>query len=114
MGTACLLVGSAFLMLGVANPPQASTLGIVAGLVVRVAFLLLGVAVLLLGVAALLDRRSLVGVPSCFSESRPCWAVLQHYWTDGPWSGSRCCWARSRPCYSGSRSCWTYGHLVLR
>ena len=63
MGTACLLVGSAFLLLGVANPPHASTLGMVAGLVVRVAFLLLGVAVLLLGVAFLLDRWSLVGVP---------------------------------------------------
>jgi hypothetical protein len=63
MGTACLLAGSAFLMLGVANPPQAWTLAMVAGLVVRVAFLLLGVAVLLLGVAFLLDRWSLVGVP---------------------------------------------------
>ena len=40
IGTACLLVGSAFLMLGVANPPHAWTLAMVAGLVVRVAFLL--------------------------------------------------------------------------
>ena len=63
MGTACLLVGPAFLLLGVANPLHASTLEMVAGLVVRVAFLLLGVAVLLLGVAFLLDRWSLVGVP---------------------------------------------------
>jgi hypothetical protein len=63
MGTACLLVGSAFLLLGIANPPHAWTLGMVAGLVVRVAFLLLGVAALLLGVAALLDRWTLVGVP---------------------------------------------------
>ena len=63
MGTACLLVGSAFLLLGVANPLPASTLGMVAGLLVRVAFGLLGVAALLLGVAALLDRWTLVGVP---------------------------------------------------
>src|SRR5215218_8032194 len=71
MGTACLLVGSAFLMLGVANPPQASTLGIAAGLVVRVAFLLLGVAVLLLGVAALLDRWSLLGSLPAFRSRGP-------------------------------------------
>jgi hypothetical protein len=63
MGTACLLVGSAFLLLGVANRPDPSTLGMVAGLMVRVAFLLLGVAALLLGVAFLLDRWPLVGVP---------------------------------------------------
>jgi hypothetical protein len=63
MGTACLLVGSAFLLLGIANPPHAWTLGMVAGLVVRVAFLLLGVAALLLGVAALLVGWTLVGVP---------------------------------------------------
>jgi hypothetical protein len=63
VGTACLLVSSAFLMLGVANPPHAWTLGTVDGLVVRVAYLLLGIAVLLLGVAFLLDRWSLVGVP---------------------------------------------------
>jgi hypothetical protein len=31
MGTACLLVGSAFLLLGIANPPDAWTLGMVAG-----------------------------------------------------------------------------------
>jgi hypothetical protein len=63
MGTACLLVGSAFLLLGVANPPDAWTLGMAAGLVVRAAFLLLGVAFLLLGVGFLLDRWQLVGVP---------------------------------------------------
>ena len=62
-GTACLLVASAFMLLGVANPPDASTLGMVPGLLVRVAFLLLGIATLLLGVAFLLDRWSLVGVP---------------------------------------------------
>jgi len=56
LGTACLLVGSAFVLLGVANPPDAWTLSMVAGLVDRVAFLLLGVA-------ALLDRWQLVGVP---------------------------------------------------
>ena len=63
MGTACLLVASAFLLLGVANSPDASTLGMVGGLLVRVAFLLLGLAALLLGVAFLLDKWSLVGVP---------------------------------------------------
>jgi hypothetical protein len=63
LGTACWLVGSVFLLLGVAHPPDAWKLGTVDGLVVRVAFLLLGVAVLLLGVAFLLDRWSLVGVP---------------------------------------------------
>jgi hypothetical protein len=63
IGTVCLLVGSAFLMLGVANPPHVWTLGMVDGLVVRVAYLLLGIAVLLLGVAFLLDRWTLAGVP---------------------------------------------------
>jgi len=62
-GTACLLVGSAFLLLGVANSPNAWTLGMVGGLVVKVAFVLLGVAMLLLGVALLLDRWQLVGIP---------------------------------------------------
>jgi hypothetical protein len=62
VGTACLLVGSAFVLLGVANPPDAWTLGMAAGLVVRAAFLLLGVAALLLGVAVLLDRWTLVRV----------------------------------------------------
>jgi hypothetical protein len=55
LGTACLLVGSAFLLFGIANPPDAWTLDMVAGLVVRVAFLLFGVAALLLGVECLLD-----------------------------------------------------------
>jgi hypothetical protein len=63
MGTACLLVGPAFLMIAAANPPRAWTLSIVDGLVIRVACLLLGIAVLLLGVAFLLDRWSLVGIP---------------------------------------------------
>jgi hypothetical protein len=63
VGTACLLVGPAFLLLGVANPPGAWTLDMIAGSVVWVALLLLGVAALLLGVAALLDRWTLVGVP---------------------------------------------------
>jgi hypothetical protein len=61
LGTACLLVGSAFLLLGVADPLDAWKLGMVEGLV-RVAFLPLGVAALLLGVAVLLDRWTLVGV----------------------------------------------------
>jgi hypothetical protein len=63
MGTACLLLGPAFVLLGVANPPDAWTLDMIAGLVVRVAFLLLGVAALLLGVEFLLDLWPLVGVP---------------------------------------------------
>jgi hypothetical protein len=63
VGTVCLLVGSAFSLLGVANLLDASTLGTVAGLLVRVAFLLLGAGALLLGVAILLDRWSLVGIP---------------------------------------------------
>lgn len=63
MGAACLLVGSAFLLLGMAHPPDVWTLSMVAGLLVKVAFLLLGVAALLLGIAFLLDRWPLVGVP---------------------------------------------------
>jgi hypothetical protein len=63
MGTSCLLVGSASLLLGIANPPNAWTPSMVAGLVVRVAFLLLGVAALLLGIEFLLDRWQLVGIP---------------------------------------------------
>ncbi|HET9303226.1 MAG TPA: hypothetical protein VFO20_10650 [Propionibacteriaceae bacterium] len=62
-GTTSVLVSSACLLLGVANPPEAWTLAIVADLLVRVAFVLLAVAALLLGVAALLDRSTLVGVP---------------------------------------------------
>jgi hypothetical protein len=49
LGTAGLLVGSAFFLLGIAHPPDAWTLGMAAGLLVRVAFLLLGVGALLLG-----------------------------------------------------------------
>ena len=41
VGAAFLLVGSAFLLLGISNPPDAWTLGMVAGLLVRLAFLLL-------------------------------------------------------------------------
>jgi hypothetical protein len=63
VGTACLLVGPALLLLAIANPPDDWTLDMIAGLVVRVAFLLLGVAALLLGVELLLDRWPLVGVP---------------------------------------------------
>ena len=63
VGTSCLLVGPAFLLFAIANPPNAWTPSMVAGLVVRVAFLLLGVAALLLGVEFLLDRWQLVGVP---------------------------------------------------
>ena len=63
VGTACLLVGPALLLLAIANPPDAWTLDMMAGLVVRVALLLLGVAALLLGVEFLLDRWPLVGGP---------------------------------------------------
>ena len=63
LGTAGLLVGSAFLLLGIAHPPDAWTLGMAAGFVVRVAFLLLGVAALLLGGVFLLDSWALAGVP---------------------------------------------------
>jgi hypothetical protein len=63
LGTVCLLVGSAFLLLGVASPTHASTLGTVPGLLVRVAFGLLGVAALLLGASGLLDGLIPVGVP---------------------------------------------------
>ena len=63
IGTACLLVGSASLVLGVTNPPDALTPGMVEGLVVGVALLLLGVALLLLGVAFLLDRWPLIAIP---------------------------------------------------
>ncbi len=62
VGTACLLVGSAFLLLGVANPLDAWTLGTVQGLVM-VAFLALGVGALLLGITVLLDGWTLLGVP---------------------------------------------------
>jgi hypothetical protein len=62
VGTACLLVGSAFWVLGVANPLGASA-GTVAGLLVRVAFLLLGAGAVLLGVAVLLERWTQFGIP---------------------------------------------------
>jgi hypothetical protein len=61
LGTACWLVGLAFLLLGVANPLDAWKLGMVEGLL-RVAFLALGVGALLLGITVLLDRWTLVGV----------------------------------------------------
>ena len=62
-GTACLLLGLAFVLLGVANPLEARTPGVVAGLLVRVAFLLLGIGALLLGTTALLDSWTLVRIP---------------------------------------------------
>jgi hypothetical protein len=62
-GTVCLLVGSAFLLLGIANPPDEWTLGMVAGLLIRVAVLLLGIAALMFGVALLLDRWPLIAIP---------------------------------------------------
>jgi hypothetical protein len=61
LGTSCWLVGSAFLLLGVANPLDAWKLGMVEGLL-RVAFLALGVGALLLGITVLLDRWTLVGI----------------------------------------------------
>jgi hypothetical protein len=63
IGTACLLVGPAFVLLGARDPVDAWTLGMVAGLVIRIASALFGIAALLLGVAFLLDRWALVGVP---------------------------------------------------
>jgi hypothetical protein len=62
LGTGCLFVGSAFLLLGIANPLDVQTLGMVEGLV-RVAFLLAGVGALLLTVTVLLDRSTMAGVP---------------------------------------------------
>jgi hypothetical protein len=105
LGTVCLLVGSAFLLLGVASPTHASTLGMVPGLLVRVAFGLLGVAALLLGVAGLLDGLIPVGSRSCSSVSRPCWAVLRPCWTAGHRSGFCSCCSASRRCWAVSRSC---------
>ena len=110
LGTACWLVGSVFLLLWVAHPPDAWKLGTVDGLVVRVAFLLLGVAVLLLGVAFLLDRWSLVGVPFLlFGVAAPLSGVaaLLDGWT---LVGVALLLARSRHCCLGSRSCLTDGH----
>jgi hypothetical protein len=63
VGAACLLVGAAFWLLGVGSPVGASTIGIIAGLLVRVTLLLLGAAALLLGVVVLLDTWTLVRVP---------------------------------------------------
>jgi hypothetical protein len=61
LGTACWLVGSVFLLLGVAHPLDAWKLGTVESLL-RVAFLALGVGALLLGIAVLLDKWKLVGI----------------------------------------------------
>ncbi len=61
LGTACWLVGSAFMLLGVANSPDAWKLSMVEGLL-WVAFLALGVGSLLLGITVLLDRWTLVGI----------------------------------------------------
>jgi hypothetical protein len=60
-GTVCLLVGSAFLLLGIVHPPDTWPLGMVEGLV-SVAFLLLGAGALLFGITVLLDRWTPVGV----------------------------------------------------
>jgi hypothetical protein len=62
MGTVCLLAGSTCLLLGIMDPLDAWALGMVEGLLVRVAFLLLGAGALLLGIVVLLDT-SMVGVP---------------------------------------------------
>src|SRR5829696_771838 len=56
VGAPFLLVGSAFLLLGISNALYSSTLGMIAGWLV-------GVAALLLGVAVLVDKWTLVGVP---------------------------------------------------
>jgi len=135
MGTACLLVGSAFLLLGTANPPDAWTVGMVAGLLARVAFLLLGVASLLLGVGFLLDRWTLVGVPFLLfgvalllggvAPLLAGWTLVGVALLLGPvttlllgvgflldrwtWLGSRSCWGRSRPRSAVSRPCWPDG-----
>jgi hypothetical protein len=61
LGTACWLVGSVFLLLGVAHPLDAWKLGTVESLL-RVAFLALGVGALLLGITVLFDRWKLVGI----------------------------------------------------
>jgi hypothetical protein len=63
VGATFLLVGSAFLLLGISNPLDTSTLGMIASWLVRIAFLLVGGAALLLGVAVLVDKWTLVGVP---------------------------------------------------
>ena len=63
LGTAGLLVGSAFLLLGIAHPPDAWTLVMAPSFVVRGAFLLFGVAALLLGGVFLLDSWAFAGVP---------------------------------------------------
>jgi hypothetical protein len=84
IGTVCLLVGSAFLLLGVVNQLDASTLGMAAGLLVRVAFLLIGAGALLLGVAVLLDTWTLVGISlPMFGVAAMCGGVaaFMHGWT---------------------------------
>ena len=63
-----MLLGSAFLLLGIASPLEARTPGMVAAFldgwtVVGVALLVGPVTALLLGVAFLLDRWTLLGVP---------------------------------------------------
>jgi hypothetical protein len=61
LGTACWLVGSAFVLLGVGQPLDAWKLGTAESLL-RVAFLALGVGALLLGITVLLDRWKVVGI----------------------------------------------------
>ena len=103
-----MLVGSAFPLLGIMNPPDAWTLGMVEGLI-RVAFLLLGVGALLLGVAVLLDRWPLVGVPSLLFGIAALPGGIAALLDDGPWWG-RFYSARSQPCCWGSLSCWIDRH----
>src|SRR5829696_6267455 len=62
VGATFLLVGSAFLLLGISNPLDTSTLGMIAGWLVRIPFVLFGVAAVLAGVAAFLDGWTVVGV----------------------------------------------------
>src|SRR5215217_2060107 len=95
MGTVCLLVGSAFPLLGIMNPLDAWRLGMVEGLI-RVAFLLLGVGALLLGVAVLLDRWPLVGVPSLLFGIAALPGGIAALLDDGPWWGR----ASTRPGHS--------------
>jgi hypothetical protein len=111
VGTAFLLVGSAFLLLAIANPPDAWMLRMAAGLVVRIAFSLLGVAArgripagqmgtgwvpVLLGAVAGPDERyrSLVGAGwtlpgshSCCLGARSYLVVSQPCWPDRRLSG---------------------------
>ena len=102
LGTAGLLVGSTFLLLGIAHLPDAWTLGMAAGFVVRVAFLLLGVAALLLGGVFLLDSWALAGVPFLlFGVAALLGGTAAFPERMDPGRGRPYCWVRSRPCCSG-------------